>query len=218
MARLFSYTIPFDDGAAPNPFHGMCTLVICKPAIRRVAKEGDWVAGLGSKRAPSGDLSGRLVYAMLVDEVIPMTEYDRRAKSEWPHRVPRFDTDDPIDRLGDCIYDFRQSAPPRQRPGVHEQVDVLRDLGGKNALIAREFYYYGKDAIALPPSLADIVHQGRAHKSDANDPYVRTFVRWIRTHKRGVRGKPDKEIEWGPVGAGGGCRLRAKERPHQRVC
>lgn len=100
MARLFSYTIPFDDGAAPNPFHGMCTLVICKPAIRRVAKEGDWVAGLGSKRAPSGDLSGRLVYAMLVDEVIPMTEYDRRAKSEWPHRVPRFDTDDPITALG----------------------------------------------------------------------------------------------------------------------
>ena len=43
--RLFSYTIPIDDGAAPNPFHGMCTLAICKPGIRRVAKKGDWIAG-----------------------------------------------------------------------------------------------------------------------------------------------------------------------------
>jgi hypothetical protein len=44
MTRLFSYTIPVDDGAAPNPFRGMCTLAICKPTIRRVAKKGDWVA------------------------------------------------------------------------------------------------------------------------------------------------------------------------------
>jgi len=58
MARLFSYTIPIDDGAAPNPFNGFCTLTICKPAIRRVARKGDWIAGLGSKNAPSGDLTG----------------------------------------------------------------------------------------------------------------------------------------------------------------
>lgn len=46
MPRLFSYTIPIDDGAAPNPFHGMCSLVICNPAIRRVAERGDWIASL----------------------------------------------------------------------------------------------------------------------------------------------------------------------------
>lgn len=54
MPRLFSYTIPIDDGSAPNPFRGMCSLAICKPGIRRTAEEGDWVAGLGSKKAPSG--------------------------------------------------------------------------------------------------------------------------------------------------------------------
>jgi hypothetical protein len=37
MTQLFTYTIPYDDGAAPNPFHGICTLAICKPSIRRVA-------------------------------------------------------------------------------------------------------------------------------------------------------------------------------------
>jgi hypothetical protein len=60
MPRLFSYPIPIDDGAAPNPFHRMCSLVICKPAIRRLAERADWIAGLGSRNAPSGDLSGRL--------------------------------------------------------------------------------------------------------------------------------------------------------------
>ncbi|MGC9261259.1 MAG: hypothetical protein ACP5I8_14435 [Phycisphaerae bacterium] len=48
MAKLFTYTIKIDDGAAPNPFHGLCTLVICKPAIRRCAKAGDWVVGLNT--------------------------------------------------------------------------------------------------------------------------------------------------------------------------
>ena len=86
--RLFSYTIPIDDGAAPNPFGGLCTLTICKPAIRRVAIKDDWIAGLGSMHAPSGDLSGRLVYAMRVDEVMSLREYDRKAPLRWPFRIP----------------------------------------------------------------------------------------------------------------------------------
>jgi hypothetical protein len=72
---LYTYTIPIDDGAAPNPFRGLCSLAICKPGIRRTARKGDWIAGLGSKTA----LSGRLVYAMRVEEVLSLEEYDRRA-------------------------------------------------------------------------------------------------------------------------------------------
>jgi hypothetical protein len=86
--RLFTYTIPIDDGAAPNPFRGMCSLAICKPGIRSTARKGDWVAGLGSRNAHSGDLSGRLVYAMRVEEVISLAAYDRRALIDWPHRIP----------------------------------------------------------------------------------------------------------------------------------
>ena len=71
--RLFTYTIPIDDGAAPNPFRGMCSLAICKPGIRSTARKGDWVAGLGSSNAHSGDLSGRLVYAMRVEEVMSLS-------------------------------------------------------------------------------------------------------------------------------------------------
>ena len=38
MTRLFTYCILVDDGAAPNLFWGVCTLAICKPAIRRAAQ------------------------------------------------------------------------------------------------------------------------------------------------------------------------------------
>src|SRR5712664_3946922 len=135
MPRLFSYTIPFDDGAAPNPFGGICTLVICKPKIRSAAKPGDWIAGLGSVDAPSGDLSGRLVYAMRVDEVISMAEYDRQASARWPSRIPDIKSKDLSRRLGDCIYDF-STGGPRQRAGVHNSDNETTDLGGHNALIS----------------------------------------------------------------------------------
>lgn len=106
MPRLFSYTILRDDGAAPNPFRGLCTLAICKPQIRRKAAVGDWVVGLGSKRAPSGNLAGRMVCAMRVDQVLTLRDYDRLAPTHWPHRVPNLQSAIMSDRLGDCIYDF----------------------------------------------------------------------------------------------------------------
>jgi hypothetical protein len=71
---LFSYCLRSDMGAAPNPFWGVCTLVICKPAIRRTAKEGDWVVGLGAGASPLGDISDQVVYAMCVTRRMPMRE------------------------------------------------------------------------------------------------------------------------------------------------
>ena len=61
--KLYSYCLKHDRGAAPNPFWGVCTLVICKPVIRRTADVGDWVVGFGSKNSPIGDVSGKVVYA-----------------------------------------------------------------------------------------------------------------------------------------------------------
>lgn len=66
--KLYSYRIPVDDGAAPNPYWDICTLVICKPAIRRTAQVGDWVIGTGSKNSPIGNIEDKLVYAMKVTD------------------------------------------------------------------------------------------------------------------------------------------------------
>lgn len=198
MERLFTYTIPFDDGAAPNPFHGMCSLAICKPAIRRVAKAGDWVAGLGSKYAPSGDLSKRLVYAMRVEEVLSLEMYDRYALNRWPHRIPNIQSSILQDRLGDCIYDFSKAETPIQRNSVHGQENIDTDLRGQNVLISKDFYYFGRNAVALPEHLQNICHNTQGHRSNANTPHFQDFVRWIRDHfpTSGQLGWPGHIIDW----------------------
>jgi hypothetical protein len=170
MSRLFTYTIPIDDGAAPNPFRGMCSLAICKPGIRREAKEGDWVAGLGSKNAPSGDLSQRLVYAMRVEEVLSLEAYDKQAPTNWPHRIPDAGSADLSGRLGDCIYDFSKGAPVQRTGGVHGPENMALDLSGKNVLLSRHFYYFGSRAIKIPDDLLPICNQTLGHKGESNAP------------------------------------------------
>src|SRR5215472_8962351 len=95
MATLFSYCIPFDNGAAPNPFWGLCTLAVCKPSIRRSAKVGDWIVGTGSVNSPIGDISGKVVYAMLVTEKMTMKEYDQFTRVGLPGKIPLMKSTDP---------------------------------------------------------------------------------------------------------------------------
>ena len=221
--RLFTYTLRYDDGAAPNPFRGMCSLAICKPDIRSAAKKNDWVAGLGSKNAPSGDLSGHLVYAMHVEDVLPFKDYDQQAPTKWPHRIPNINSADLSERLGDCIYDFSNSAPV-QRPGVHGPVNEKNDLSGKNVLISRDFYYFGNRAIQLPKCLLPICHQTQHHKSDANAPYFDSFVTWIRGLNLApgqIYGWPDwiwPSKYWATVSSCGGCIPRQQVDEYDELC
>src|SRR6266852_7459904 len=115
---LWSYCLRYDDGAAPNPYWGVCTLAICKPAIRRKAKEGDWVVGLGSKRSPCGDISSKVVYAMHVTQVLTMEGYDLHCRKHLRKKIPNWHDHDFRRRMGDCIYDYGQ-CPPHLRESVH---------------------------------------------------------------------------------------------------
>ena len=69
---VFIYTVKYDDGFAPNPFHGVCSLATCKPDIRKAAKLGEII--IGKAAAPNGH---RLVFAMEVDEILTYDEYWR---------------------------------------------------------------------------------------------------------------------------------------------
>ena len=219
MSSLFSYTIPIDDGAAPNPFHGICTLAICKPMIRRIAKRGDWVVGLGSKSVRSGNLSKRLVYAMRISEVLSLQEYDALAPRRWPHRIPKVRSRDLSERLGDCIYDF--SGPrPRQRPGVHGPRNIDTDLSGLNALISNHFYYFGSRAIPLPRELYGICHQTQGHKSDANKPFLDLFKEWLTSlhlEPGQLYGWPDYIVDW-KSRRGAGCTARWTDGESDGTC
>jgi hypothetical protein len=176
--RLFSYCIPVDDGAAPNPFWGICTLTICKPRIRKVAEEGDWIAGVGSV---SMGQEGKLVYAMQVTEVLSLAEYDHYCRTQLVNKIPDIRHSDYRRRLGDCIYDYSNGGEPLLRPGVHGEANRDRDIGGVNALLSDHFYYFGNHAKKIPNRLTSIIKQGQGHKSNSNESVKHNFVEWIES-------------------------------------
>ncbi len=186
--KLYSYCLRYDGGAAPNPYWGICTLAICKPAIRRTAEVGDWIVGLGSARSPIGDIHEFVVYAMKVTDKLTMAEYDEFCARKAPKKIPHWKSHDFRLRMGDCIYDFSSGGLPKVRWSVHPESEREKDLSGKYALLSKEFYYFGDKPVPLPQSLLPIVHDGQGHKSHLNDPYVMPFVEWIT----GLGYKPNK--------------------------
>ncbi len=193
MPTLYSYVVATDSGAAPNPFGGVCTLVICKPQIRRTVEIGDWVVGTGSARSPVGDIQGQVVYAMRVSAKMPMYAYDDLARQQLPIKVPGGNSPSPLSRVGDAIYDFSETPPRLRRRSVHCEEDRERDLGGEYALLSEHFYYFGARPKPLPDRLQPIVKEGQGHRSRANDPYVEDFIGWVEglsERPNRIHGKP----------------------------
>ncbi len=176
--RLYSYCIPVDDGAAPNPYWGVCTLAICKPAIRRTAQVGDWVVGTGSARSPIGDIKQCVVYAMRVSEVLRMEEYDLYTRTELQEKIPDWENEDYRRKVGDSIYDF-SGGKPRLRKSAHSKKYMDRDLRGENVLLSNHFYYFGNQPAELPSHLLGIIKKGQGHRSGSNDQYINQFIEWI---------------------------------------
>ena len=201
--RLFSYTISSDIGSAPNPFWGICTLTICKPVIRRVAKKEDWITGF------SGNA---VVYAMRVTEKRSLAEYDEYCKKKLPNKIPDWSSNDYRRKVGDCIYDYSVPDHPILRASVHTEDNVSTDLGGASALLSDDFYYFGRDVVLLPTHLLPIVHK-RGHKSDANAPYISEFIDWIREHESThnlVAADPQLKKELSRDGCRSSCSVRDK--------
>lgn len=178
MPTLFSYCIPVDHGGAPNPFWGVCTLVICKPAIRRVAEIGDWVVGTGSANSPIGDTRGKIVYTMRVSQKLSMRDYDAYTRQYLPNKIPKWFDKDVRRRVGDSIYDFSKN-PPILRQSVHSQKYRERDLRGKYALLSNHFFYFGDQPKQLPDYLLPIVKYGPGHRSKSNELYLEPFIAWL---------------------------------------
>lgn len=207
---LYSYVIPVDDGAAPNPFYGLCTLAICKPVIRRMAKVGDWVVGTRSVRTGANatgkptnnkDLSKYVIYAMKVTSVLSMREYDAFCTKKKKDKIPSSKSDDDASRLGDCIYAYSgDNGKPKQRNGVHALSQMKRDLSGEKVLLSDHFYYFGEAAIRLnsqlPSSLQHIIKRGQGHRSMSNSCYVAEFIDWIQSFPTSGRlGDPSVSID-----------------------
>lgn len=189
MVTIYSYVLRTDDGAAPNPLWGICTLTICKPVIRRTAKVGDWVIGVGSANVEVSkkefkSYSNKLVYAMKITDIKPLAEYDTYCRKHIPNKIPKWDKGDWKSRVGDCIYDFSNGEIPILRKGVHNQDCRGTDLRGCNALLSDCFYYFGKEAKDIPPHLHEIIKRNRGHKKITNPTIISDFEVWINQFER----------------------------------
>lgn len=200
MTRIYSYVLRIDDGAAPNPFWGFCTLTICKPAIRRKAQIGDWIIGTGSKNSKLSDgklhdFSNRIVYAMKVSDIKLLCEYDSLCTNSLHDKIPIWKTQDWRRRVGDCIYDYSKGILPIMRKGVHNEDDKRRDLSGVNSLISDCFYYFGSKAQLLPPELRVLIKKSQGHKKIENFELIRLFEKWINLFEKNKM-YADPQMRW----------------------
>ncbi len=225
MNKLYTYCIPYDDGAAPNPYWGTCTLVICKPVIRRTAQIGDWIVVTGSKNARVlGDISNKIVYAMKVTDKLPMKKYDEHCKNVLTEKIPDMHSDDFRRWEGDCIYDFSKSDKnPSQRNGVHNEDNIDTDLGGEFALLSDHYYYFGSEPVDMPDEFKEIIHNQQGHKSNANDKYKEQFVNWLEIEHKDKLNNPtlipgrllEKDLTDDFINNCSGCRKKSAEEDEE---
>ncbi len=195
---LYSYCIPVDDGAAPNPFGGVCTLTICKPVIRRTAQIGDWIIATGSKNSPIGNISKKVVYIMKVTKKLTLEKYDEYCQEILQKKIPNIRSSDYRRQVGDCIYDYGNNVI-KLRPGVHGKSNVAVDLGGCYSLLSDNFYYFGDNPIDLPEELYPIIKSGQGHRSKSNQEYIGKFLQWVnnlKSKRNKLMGKPQIKINF----------------------
>jgi hypothetical protein len=153
MPNTYMYVVDRDFGFAPNPFHGICTLATCKPIIRRVANESDWVIGMGGTRLKA---TGRCIFAMKVSRSITFNEY-------WTN--PNFQDKRPIRNgslkmiVGDNIY-HKLNGEWQQLDSHHSFSDgsanihnIKNDTQTDAVLVSDYFFYFGSAALEIPTTI-----------------------------------------------------------------
>ena len=180
---IFSYVAVSDTGFAPNVTgEEYCTLACCKPVIRRVAREGDWV--MGTCRKAEG--AEKLVFTMRVSETMSFDEYFRDGRFKC--KRPTLDPD------GDNIYRRQkgrllQVRNARRHTGKEERE---RDTSVDRVLVATDFWYFGDKAVPIPERFRALIKSGRGHRRIElqESRLAKDFVRWLKRKKRGKLGNP----------------------------
>jgi hypothetical protein len=204
--KLSAYIVRVDSGFSPNPFGRHCTLACCKPTIRRSAKIGDIIIGSGSARY---GLSGRLVYAMRVRDVLPYQNYWKTFRYKRPSERTEIRT------RGDNIWHLDASGNWRGvRGALHDDYWRERDLRGKNALIATDFYYFGREAIPVDKDFVGLLATTQGHKNTYDIKKINRFWDWISgiASKRGRIGRPSEFSE------AGCCAQRTDDEDDDSIC
>ena len=193
IPKLYTYVVLHDTGFAPNPHHGYLTLACCKPQIRKTAKVGDWIVGIGSA---SKGRTGRAVYAMQVIETLSFEDYWNDPR--FACKKPRMDAG-PVAAVGDNAYHIdRETGEWIQEPCQHcksdcspSQSDMDADLSVNRVLIGETFTYWGSDGPPLPLFAGEQLFAGRGHKYKYPPEVVAEFHKWYDSlGLQGIVGDP----------------------------
>jgi hypothetical protein len=140
MTRLFVYRIKTDSGAAPHISDGYLTLTICKPEIRKEAKNGEYVLALVArtsnamktlkKKVAKNDIPFLAAYLFRVGDVIPMEQYDKWCTDHAPHKLC---TEEHFE--GNAQYNKNL----KWRRGPHPESFRELNIGGCNSLTSSHF-------------------------------------------------------------------------------
>ncbi len=136
-SRIYLYKMTIDNGGAPCVQNHLLSLAICKPVIRKTAKTGDWLLGVGGK-----SLHNRLIYMAEVTEIIEYGDYYSLGVYEG---------------RPDCIYEFNKEGKLQVRRNAryhHDGLSIGTDVGIQDAmgkypsarvLLSRNYRYPGKN-------------------------------------------------------------------------
>jgi hypothetical protein len=196
---FFSYKIEHDYGLAPNPFHGFCTLAVCKPTIRnnKNIMIGDWIIGTGSAKLSR---LHHLIFAMQLEEKITLEQYwdDERFQSKKPVVNGSL-----VQMYGDNIYHKNPKTKKwKQENGAHSleggrtnAKHLQVDTGGKYVLISKAFYYFGDNSFTIPKRFWDVCSEGRNMKGPSiPEKTANRFIEWLQSkYDIGIYGDP---INW----------------------
>ena len=153
ITNLFSYTVRYDIGFAPNPYFECCSLGCCKPGIRKAASVGDLIVGTSSNA--KGD-PPKFLYIMRVSEIINFDDYwnDVRFKRKKPNL--RGSTKQ---LYGDNIYHtdpvtgewVQERSRHSNKDGSTHSKHLERDTReSKQVLLSNDFVYWGSNPIFIP--------------------------------------------------------------------
>jgi hypothetical protein len=127
---IYIYKMTADNGGAPCVFRNLLSLAICKPKIRKSAKKGALIFGLGGR-----NYQERLIYiARVTDTLKGPTYYQRRKYARRP----------------DCIYRVAGNAAMRKDSARyhvksdHRKKDVGFHFENAFVLLSADFRYLGK--------------------------------------------------------------------------
>lgn len=182
MGRCYMYVVDRDFGFAPNPFHGYCSLATCKPEIRRTAKIGDWVIGMGGSRLKA---TGRCVFAMRVTDAVSFGEY-------WSN--PAYAEKKPVRNgsskmmVGDNIYHqdprtgtwLQRDSHHSNQDGSANEHNVKNDTKADRVLLSRHFFYFGRLAPVVPDDiLQEIGYRNGRNYRVYSDAVCAPLITWL---------------------------------------